>query len=236
MYLTNVSILCATHNRQHMLPLLLHQFIRQTYPKHLIELIILDDSTTPLSEELNDIINTDSRVKYHYSVNKDPLWIKRNKLNELSTGDIIVWMDDDDIYFNTYIEHVVILLNKQLSKQVACCRKTLLYYPNDNNNNLYVINNKISNHSLAYKRSFLKNHSYKETKHNFNEEFLFLDHYNVPVVHLNPWYSCIHVCHGTNTVSKESFKYKARKFNKSIIDVCNDNYVIDFIKHHLKKH
>ena len=39
-----VIIITPTYNRRKFLPILIYQFIKQTYPKHLLSIIILDDS------------------------------------------------------------------------------------------------------------------------------------------------------------------------------------------------
>ena len=41
-----VSVITPTYNRRKFLPILIHLYQQQTYPKELMELVILDDSPT----------------------------------------------------------------------------------------------------------------------------------------------------------------------------------------------
>ena len=69
-------------------------FYDQSYPQYLLEWIIVDDGTDPIKDLVSHIPN----VKYFYYENKMTLGKKRNLMHEKATGDIIVYMDDDDYY------------------------------------------------------------------------------------------------------------------------------------------
>ena len=84
--MARVTVICPTFKRHRYLPILVEQFKNQDYNKSLMDLIILDDSPDPfpfLKEE------KDKNIQYIHDKQKSMLWEKRNKLNDLSTGDII---------------------------------------------------------------------------------------------------------------------------------------------------
>lgn len=91
-----VSVVTPTYNRRKFLPILIHLYKTRTYPKEHRELIILDDSLTTNE----DLIPKDyPNIRYYYHNEKMTLGEKRNKLNELARGDIIVCFDDDDYHY-----------------------------------------------------------------------------------------------------------------------------------------
>ena len=225
MYTKKVSVLCATYNRHHFLHLLLYQFNYQTYPSHLMELIILDDSDNKINDpDLKDKLQSDHRINYIYDDVKKEIWEKRNILNNLATGDIIVWMDDDDIYFNTRVEHSVLLLSKKKSN-FAGCNNTIMYYVK-NKQCRFLTHNKCANHTMSYDKSYLDTHSYNYNGSNYNEECSFTNNYTVPMILLNPYHTCIHVSHGKNTVKKQLANGQHRL---DISKIINDEYILNFL-------
>ena len=101
-----VSICTLTHNRAHFLPRLQRCIESQTYPLDKIEWVILDDSTT-YTESLRIKSHSDLRIKYQRINEKLSLGAKRNLSHKLCSGEIIVYMDDDDYYFSERVSHAV---------------------------------------------------------------------------------------------------------------------------------
>ena len=175
--MTTVSVLCVTFNRQHLIPFIIYQFKKQSYPNHLMELIIYDDS----KERIFPNINNDN-IKYIHSNEKKPLGEKRNKLNSIAKGDIIVWFDDDDYYFPNRIKDTVSLLNNS-EELIVGCKYTLLY-DSFKSKNIYKINHKnnyTQNNILAYKKEYLNLHSYNDSD-NYNEEKYFTNDFSEQAV------------------------------------------------------
>ena len=103
--LPNVSILMPTYNRKHFCNLIIDNIVKQTYPKELLELVILDDGTEKL---INDEISFQQlihpiKLNYIYNKVKLNIGVKRNLLVNQSTYEICINMDDDDIYLKDYI-------------------------------------------------------------------------------------------------------------------------------------
>jgi glycosyltransferase involved in cell wall biosynthesis len=230
-----VSVITPTYNRREFLPFLLHQFNYQTYPKHLMELIILDDS--PESNE--DIIpKDDPRIKYIYSPERLFLGKKRNMLNSMVKGDIIVCMDDDDYYSKDRVSHAVFKLMSQPKIELAGSSILHIFYPHIQK--IYQFGpygpNHGTNGTMAYKKSYLNNHNYIEDKTKA-EEGHFTNDFSEPMIQLDPIKTMLCISHDCNTVEKTSYipngiltKHKLNKFFKD-----NDNIMINRINELTKR-
>lgn len=223
-----VSVICPTYNRRQFLPNLIHQFNYQTYPQNYMELIILDDS--PQSNA--DIIPSQSNIKYTHLKEKLILGKKRNLINSMATGDIIVCFDDDDYYSPERVSHAVLKL--QSSKyEIAGSSIIHIYYPKLD---------KIlefgpyapyhgTNGTMAYTKKYLRTHGYLDDKTQA-EEAHFTNNFSEPMVQLDPHKVMLCVAHNKNTVEKDQFlnqgkttSFKMQKFFK-----INDKYMIDYLK------
>ena len=89
-----VSVCTPTYNRRRFIPFLIKCYKSQTYPASLMEWIVVDDGTDPVGDLFKDV----EGVKYFYQEEKMKLGKKRNYMHKKVTGDIIVYMDDDDYY------------------------------------------------------------------------------------------------------------------------------------------
>ena len=104
-----VSVCTPTYNRRHFIPFLIRNFKAQTYPKQLIEWIIIDDG----EDCVKDLFEGVECVKYFRYEEKMKLGRKRNLMHEKCKGEIIVYMDDDDYYPPERINHAVNRLRSQ---------------------------------------------------------------------------------------------------------------------------
>ena len=91
-----VSICTPTFNRRQFIPIMFECFRNQTYPKDRMEWIIIDDGT----DKIKDLIDAANipQIKYFPYDTKMTLGKKRNVMHDKTTGDILVYMDDDDYY------------------------------------------------------------------------------------------------------------------------------------------
>ena len=223
-----VSVICPTYNRRQFLPNLIHQFNYQTYPQEYMELILLDDS--PQSNA--DIIPPQPNIKYTHLPEKLVLGKKRNLINSMATGDIIVCFDDDDYYSPERVAHAVNKL--QVSKcQIAGSSVIHIYYPKYD---------KIlefgpyapyhgTNGTMAYTKKYLKTHGYLDDKTQA-EEAHFTNNFSEQMVQLDPYKVMICIAHNKNTVDKEQFLnqgksvgLKIKKFFK-----INDKHMLEYLK------
>ena len=98
-----VSVCTPTFNRRPFIAAMLQCFHHQTYPKDRMEWIIVDDGTDPIE----DLVSQHPCVQYYRLEEKISLGKKRNLMHEKASGDIIVYMDDDDYYPPDRVSHAV---------------------------------------------------------------------------------------------------------------------------------
>ena len=94
-----VSVITLTRDRRSFIPLAKYCFLAQTYPEHLIEWVIVDDGKDPIKDLVSDLPNVT------YVLLDEPLSIgaKRNLAISRAKHDILVMMDDDDVYPNNSV-------------------------------------------------------------------------------------------------------------------------------------
>lgn len=224
-----VSVLCATYKRQHLIPFVIYQYSVQTYPIHLRELIIYDDSPSPIP------INTPKNAKnvsYIHDEKRWPIGYKRNFLNRKAKGKVIVWFDDDDFYFRNRIEKSVALLLSRMEIELIGAKSTLLF--DVNNDRAALIKHKpgyIQNNVLAYRKSFTDDHQYNQTCE-CHEERLFVNDIDHEKVHqFDGNELCIHVYHGRNVNDKKMFFTRANEMGtQHIIELINDEIVVNYLR------
>ena len=168
-----------------------------------MELIIFDDTPSPYPFEIND-----ERVRYVHDNSKHyMLWEKRNRLNELAQGEIIVCMDDDDFSMHNRIEKSIEILTKR--KNVLICGSSSLYIYDTFVQQLYLFkpfrNKIILNGTFAYKKSMLDRYKYQETKNNNLEEISFTKNFTVPMIKIDYKDTIVCLNHHENTVDKNQF-------------------------------
>lgn len=194
-----VTVVCPTYKRHRYIPWVIEQFNKQTYEKNLMELIIFDDSPSKYPFSIKE-----DNIHYHHDSSKEYLlWEKRNFLNDMAKGDIIVCMDDDDFYFETRVEHAVNTLEEKKFKLAGL---SSMYIYDIYNDNLYFYkskqNNQITNGTFAYTKSLLKTHKYKKSTNNCCEEITFTKNFQTRHTLLDPLQTFICISHTTNTVNK----------------------------------
>ena len=212
-----VSLCTPTKNRQHFLPLTERWILEQDYPKEKIEWIIVDDSDNALEQyeppkELEGI-----KVNYHKLIEPIALGRKRNIINSLATGNIILNIDDDDYYFPERISHAVDSLMETDSNYFAGSKLLLIYFLDDDS--LWISNpglNMCGAGSFAYKkeliaRTFYDNHS------TCTEELSFTNNYTEKITNLDENKTMICIAHKGNTFDKHLYRLKAteRKIDDS---------------------
>lgn len=94
-----VSVITLTRDRRAFIPLARYCMVAQTYPESKIEWVIVDDGKDQIKDLVSDIPNV------NYILVDEPMTIgaKRNLAVSRATYDILVVMDDDDVYPNNSI-------------------------------------------------------------------------------------------------------------------------------------
>jgi len=194
-----VSVCTPTYNRRSFIPMLIKNFLAQTYPMELIEWIVVDDGTDPVGDLFKDIPN----VKYFYQEEKMKLGRKRNYMHEKAKGDIIVYMDDDDYYPPDRINHAVNRLRS--TPQALCSGSSTIYIYFKDTGKIWQFGPYGPNHAtagtFAFKRKLLKETHYDDDAE-LAEEKQFLKNYTIPFIQLNPLKSILCFAHDQNTFDK----------------------------------
>lgn len=220
-----VSVLTPTYNRRKFIPHLIACFKHQEYPQERMEWIILDDGT----DKVGDLFDASGlkNVRYYSEDIKLNIGAKRNKLNELAKGEIIVCMDDDDYYPSERVSHVVHRLSS--SPKYDICGSSELYMFYSDNKKIYKIGPYMANHAtngtMAYRRKYFETHKYDETV-THAEETSFLNRYTEPLLQLDPFKVMLVMSHSENTFDKKKlreqtnpmFKLTAMKIRQFIKD------------------
>mgnify|MGYP001033246846 CR=1 FL=1 len=226
-----VSVICPTYNRRRFLPNVIHQFLNQTYPQEFMELIILDDSDEPN----HDIIPNRSNIKYTYVEEHMMLGKKRNVLNSMTTGDIVIAQDDDDFYG---LDRVSSAVSSLLASPALLAGSSVIhiYYKHIDKILEFGPYAKFhgTNGTFAYKKEFLKDHHYEDDAVKAEESFL-TNGFTTPMVQLNPHKLMLCLAHNCNTVEKQQFLAQGRVTGYTLKNFFKhkDKYMIDWIKNEL---
>jgi len=222
-----VSVITPTYNRRLFLPMLIYLYQQQSYPKDLLELIILDDS--PNSNE--DLIpKNDKTIRYYYQKEKMTLGEKRNKLNELAQGDVIICFDDDDYHFPERISYSVCCLNSQKAL-IAGSSKINVYYVDIKEMHQYgpFSNSHGTNGTFAYRKEYLKQHKHDPTK-NAQEEPSFTNNFSERMAQLDPDKTIVCMSHSSNTFDKKKLLSQPNNtIMRKLTKIIKDKKYLDFV-------
>jgi len=195
-----VSICTPTFNRRPFIPFMIQCFEHQTYPKDRIEWIIIDDGTDPIL----DLVTHIKQVKYTYYKEKMVLGRKRNLMHNKCSGDIIIYMDDDDYYPPERIEHAVQMLQDNPSFLIAGCSEMHVYF--DSKKQVFQCGPYKEYHSTAASFAFRKELLLETSYNNDNalaEERHFLKNYTIPLIQLECIKTIMVFSHKHNSLNKE---------------------------------
>ena len=215
--LPSVSICTITYNRAAFLPLLQACVASQTYPHGLIEWVIVDDSDngeTPFTADPG----LDIKVRHIQLAKRLMLGPKRNLSHEHCTGEIIVYMDDDDYYPPQRVQHAVERLCTSEELMAGSTLLPILLLPEKE---LWLAGPYGKNHAtagtFAFKRKLLELTSYNEESKSA-EEKEFLKNYTIPMVQLQPQQTIICIGHNRNTFDKRKLKIANNQTFRQIIN------------------
>jgi glycosyltransferase involved in cell wall biosynthesis len=217
-----VSVCTPTFNRRPFFPYIIQCFLNQDYPKHLIEWVIIDDGT----DKIGDLVIDIPRVKYFYYKDKMTLGKKRNIAHTKCSGEIIVYMDDDDYYPSSRISHAVDSLNKNPHVLCAGSSEMCIYFKHIHK--MYQFGPYGPNHStaatFAFRRKLLEQTCF-DNNASLAEEKYFLKNYTIPFIQLDPLKTILVFSHIHNSFDKKKLLINPDTFVK-----LSNRTVDDFIK------
>lgn len=194
-----VSICTPTFNRRPFWERTIQCFQHQDYPKNKMEWIIIDDGTDSIEDLVKDI----PQVKYYRYETKMSLGKKRNIMHEKSSGDILVYQDDDDYYPKNRVSHAVQRLMETPSALAAGSSEIYIWFKHIQQ--LYQFGPYNPQHAtagtFAFKKELLNITSYDENAC-LAEEKAFLKDYTIPFVQLDPLKTILVFSHEHNTFDK----------------------------------
>ena len=195
-----ISVCTPTFNRRPFIPFMIKCFENQNYPKDKIEWIIIDDGT----DKIEDLVSHIPQVKYFKYDEKMTLGKKRNIGNEKSTGEFIIYMDDDDYYPPDRFSHAVDMLRQ--TPKALCAGSSAMFIYFKHINKMYQFGPYGPMHStaatFAFRRELLKQTSFDEVSC-VAEEKKFLKDYTIPFVQLDPKKSIVVFSHNHNSFDKK---------------------------------
>jgi hypothetical protein len=196
-----VSVCTPTFNRRPFIENMFNCFRNQTYPKHRIEWIIVDDGT----DKIRDLVESSNipQIRYFEVNDKMTLGAKRNYMHSFARGSIIVYMDDDDYYPPERIEDAVQKL--EANPNALCAGSSEIYIYFKHIQKMYQCGPYGPNHATAGTFAFRKellNQTRYEDHASLAEERAFLKGYTVPFVQLDPLKSILVFSHEHNTFDK----------------------------------
>jgi hypothetical protein len=201
-----VSVCTPTFNRRPFFQSAIQCFNHQSYPKHRMEWIIIDDGT----DKIEDLVASHPNVKYFKSSEKMTLGKKRNLMHANSCGDIIVYMDDDDYYPPERVSHAVESL--MANPSVLCAGSSEIYIFFKHLGSLMQFGPYGPNHAtagtFAFRRELLTHTRYNDDACLAEERF-FLKDYTIPMLQLDPTKVILVFSHNHNTFDKRKLLVNA---------------------------
>jgi len=202
-----VSVCTPTYNRARFIPFLIKCFESQTYPKSLMEWVIIDDGEESVEHLFKDPSikeETKKCIKYIRVEKKMKLGRKRNFMHEKCKGEILVYMDDDDYYPPERVNHAVNRLRSQ--PKALASGASLLYIYFKHIDKIFRFGPYGPTHStagtFAFKRELLLETKYDDDAE-MAEEKQFLKNYTIPFVQLDTMKTILVFAHDSNTFDKK---------------------------------
>jgi glycosyltransferase involved in cell wall biosynthesis len=190
------SIIIPTYNRKKFEKLIEYNITCQTY-KNIIEVVIGDDGDEPL--ELN--------IPYpiiYVKCSRMTIGEKRNLLVSKCSGNYIAHIDTDDVYFRSFIEHSISILEKE-KKNAIGTSDMIFVYPDGHTGSMRNPWFSMANEAtLVYKKTFWEEKKFSEK--NSGEAIQFLEGRHWETAHSNILEVMICICHSSNTVDKNIWR------------------------------
>tara|TARA_R110002050_G_scaffold206029_1_gene341725 strand:- start:342 stop:1055 length:714 start_codon:yes stop_codon:yes gene_type:complete len=218
----DITILVPTWNRSNFLPLFLMNLTSQTYQHKNIKVIIDDDGAERFISDLQQVKDFISPITIDYITDKPKRTIgkKRHDLIKACKTKIFCFMDDDDIYIPTYLEHSYQVMKE---KKVGCVGSDkMIFCMTQNNFAIHAIdcgNNArlIHEATIMMTQKFYKSSCGFENSSQGEGANLFTGNTkNVAITDINKIMVC--VAHADNTVAKQEFAKDENKLNIEMSD------------------
>jgi hypothetical protein len=202
--LPNVSIITITRDRRAFIPLAKYWIVAQGYPEDKIEWVIVDDG----NDQIKDLVSEMPNVKYVLSDDPMTIGAKRNLGIESASHDVLVMMDDDDVYPNNSVLTRVAYMMAAPKKEAVFCttipcydiheRKSFMNVPP----NTLAMSERVSEATLCFTRDFWSQRKFPDQQ--IAEGGAFIRDREVMCRELSPQDVIVSLVHSKNTSSRKA--------------------------------
>ena len=165
--LPDVSIITITKDRRIFMPLAKYSYMIQSYPEDKLEWVVVDDGDDSIEDTLIGVPN----VKYVRCEPGMTISQKRNVGVQSAMYDLLVCMDDDDVYPNNSVLQRVAMLLKEPAKGCGFCTTIPCYDITKYSSFMNVppmtlpMHERVSEATLVFTRQFWNEGSFNEKVH-----------------------------------------------------------------------
>jgi len=163
--LPDISIITVTKDRRKFMALAVYCYLLQSYPEDKLEWVIVDDGKDSIEDTLIGIPN----VTYVRCDTEMSISSKRNLGVEKAMYDVLVNLDDDDVYPENSVLHRVAMMLKDPAKECAFCTTIPCYDITKYSSFMNVppmtlpMAERVSEATMIFTRKFWESHKFDET-------------------------------------------------------------------------
>jgi hypothetical protein len=161
-----VSVLTITKDRRPFIPLAKYCFLAQAYPEDKIEWVIVDDGTDQIKDLVSDLPN----VTYVLCDRPMNIGEKRNLAVSRAKHDVLVMLDDDDVYPNHSLVSRVAMMLAEPVKDCLFCTTIPCYDIHEMKSFMNVppitlpMSERVSEATLCFTRAFWEERTFDEVQ------------------------------------------------------------------------
>lgn len=226
--LPDVSIVTITRDRRIFMPLAKYSYMIQSYPEDKLEWVIIDDGDDSIEDTLIGVPN----VVYVRCDHKMTISEKRNLGVQKAMYDVIVMMDDDDVYPNNSVLQRVAMLQKEPSKECGYCTTIPCYDIIKYSSFMNVpprtlpISERVSEATLVFTRRFWEQGQFDNTVH-VGEGNAFIRGREQMCREISPQEVIVSLTHSKNTSARKIPNFKEPNgchfgFNENLFAVISE--------------
>ncbi|WP_122640017.1 MULTISPECIES: glycosyltransferase family 2 protein [unclassified Romboutsia] len=132
-----ISIIIPTYNKGHIIVESIESILRQSYKN--FEIIIIDDFSTDRTEDIiKNKYKNESRIKYYKNIKNIGSRKSQKKGYNLSRGDYVIFMNDDDFYIDNDFFTNCINLYSRHNNISFIVGDMIVYYEGNISNNIEI--------------------------------------------------------------------------------------------------
>jgi hypothetical protein len=161
-----VSVVTITKDRRAFIPLAKYCFLAQAYPEDKLEWVIVDDGADQIKDLVSDLPN----VTYILCDRPMTIGEKRNLAVQRAKHDILVMLDDDDVYPNNSVVSRVAMMLAEPKKDCCFCTTIPCYDVHETKSFMNVppitlpMSERVSEATLCFTRAFWEEQNFAEVQ------------------------------------------------------------------------